>query len=104
MTVPFHVPQGRRAQQAPSTCDTSASGCYEGLAEYKADFVDPLVKTLAEYNDKVPMVVVLEPNSLGSVLAKGTFSRHSRCNAATVESYEYGVEYAAKQISVGNGM
>lgn len=47
------------------TCDYLAEGdCAEGIEKYKTEYIDPLVKILADYHEKVPIALVIEPDSL----------------------------------------
>merc|ERR1740138_1818340 len=47
------------------TCDYGKTGdCAKGIEEYKSEYAAPFISVLKEYQDKVPIVVVLEPDSL----------------------------------------
>eukprot|EP00428_Durinskia_dybowskii_P019143 CAMPEP_0170221260 /NCGR_PEP_ID=MMETSP0116_2-20130129/10317_1 /TAXON_ID=400756 /ORGANISM="Durinskia baltica, Strain CSIRO CS-38" /LENGTH=238 /DNA_ID=CAMNT_0010471937 /DNA_START=68 /DNA_END=780 /DNA_ORIENTATION=+ len=50
---------------ADGRCDYSAAGmCESGIAEYKAEYIDKIVGVLQKYDGKVPIVLVIEPDSL----------------------------------------
>ena len=43
-------------KNADGTCDYNAGGdCADGLAEYKGEYIDPLVAVLKKYEGKVPV-------------------------------------------------
>merc|ERR1719265_2729554 len=51
--------------KSDGTCDYAASGdCADGIQEYKTDYVDPFVSVLAKFKGKLPIVLVVEPDSL----------------------------------------
>jgi cellulose 1,4-beta-cellobiosidase len=50
---------------ADKTCDYNAGGdCSEGLNEYKTEYIDPIHEVLMQYQDKVEIVLIIEPDSL----------------------------------------
>jgi len=69
------------------------------LAIYRTRYVDPFVAVLGEY-PRVPVVIVIEPDSLGNVISNA--GQHS-CSAATVATYKLGVRYAVDALSGARG-
>jgi cellulose 1,4-beta-cellobiosidase len=50
---------------ADGTCDYTAGGsCEAGLKEYKNTYIDPITALLKQYQHNVPIVLVIEPDSL----------------------------------------
>merc|ERR1719401_2294530 len=85
------------AYLADGRCDYNAGGdCAAGLAEYESEYIDQIVKVLQKYDGLVPIVLVIEPDSLPNL---STNRADPRCgNAATVAAYQQGVAYAVKAI------
>jgi cellulose 1,4-beta-cellobiosidase len=80
------------------TCDyNTQSDCEGGIAEYKKDYVDPFVSVLAEYKGKVPVVLVVEPDSLPN-LASNLGQPHCG-NKATQAAYHQGIKYALDELT-----
>jgi len=75
------------------TCDYDASGdCEDGIEEYKTDYIDPFAAVLAKFNGTVPIVLIIEPDSLPNL---ATNLDDSHCgNTATEASYTTGIPYA----------
>lgn len=47
------------------SCDYTAAGdCSAGIAEYKKDYIDPIAEVLARFDNKVPIALIIEPDSL----------------------------------------
>ncbi|KAJ8600597.1 hypothetical protein CTAYLR_008195 [Chrysophaeum taylorii] len=80
------------------TCDYLNSGdCSQGLREYKTEYVDPYVKVLEEFDGVVPIVLVIEPDSLPNFATNGD---NPRCgNQGTQNAYTEGIKYAVSQIA-----
>jgi len=75
------------------TCNFDAGGdCATGISTYKTQYIDPLAKVLAQYQSTVPIVLIIEPDSLPN-LATNTADPHCG-NSATKASYEQGIPYA----------
>ena len=72
-----------------------AGGAAAALLEYKRDYVDPFSEVLARYSD-VPVVLVIEPDSLGNVISNA--GQHG-CTEQTVANYKEGVRYAVSTIA-----
>jgi len=78
---------------ADKTCNYDQSGdCSAGITEYTSTYIDPLAAVLASYNGKVPIVLVIEPDSLPN-LATNQGDPHCG-NSATVAAYTKGIPYA----------
>uniref|UniRef100_A0A7S4RK95 Glucanase n=2 Tax=Alexandrium monilatum TaxID=311494 RepID=A0A7S4RK95_9DINO len=79
-------------------CDFAAPGdCLYGLSRYVTEFIDPIAELLRRYAELVPVVLVLEPDSLPSL---ATNADHPRCgSSSTRASYMEGVRYAVDAIS-----
>jgi len=79
-------------------CNFSAAGdCLHGLSQYVTEFIDPIVALLQRYEDLVPSVLVLEPDSLANLV---TNSEEPRCgSSSTRASYVHGIRYAVRALS-----
>jgi cellulose 1,4-beta-cellobiosidase len=80
------------------TCDYLASNdCEGGISEYKSDYVHPFVAVLKEFAAKVPIVVVVEPDSLPNL---ATNTGDPKCgNTATETAYKVGIKYSIEQLA-----
>jgi len=80
------------------TCDYIAPGnCEEGIETYKKEYIDPLVEVLSKYQSKVPIVLIIEPDSLPNL---ATNLANPRCGSdATMNAYHTGISYAVDQIA-----
>jgi len=85
-----YLPDGR--------CDyTWQRDCDAGLKEYKETYADPFVEVLQKYASGVPVVVVVEPDSLPNL---ATNLDDPRCGgAATRQAYQDGIKYAIEQLT-----
>jgi len=83
---------------ADGTCNYDKTGnCAEGITEYKTTYIDPFAEVLKKYAGNVPLVLLIEPDSLGNL---ATNMGHPHCgNSATVASYEAGIPYAIDTLS-----
>lgn len=79
-------------------CDYDNSGdCADGLAEYKHEYIDPYAEVLSMFDGRVPIALVLEPDSLPNFV---TNLNDTRCgNAGTQRAYREGVSYAVKRFA-----
>jgi len=79
-------------------CDLSnqMSDCSAGLAEYKAEYAEPFIEVLSRYAHIVPIVVIVEPDSLANLI---TNDADPSCGAATYAAYTKGVGYAVQRLS-----
>lgn len=80
------------------TCNYDKTGdCAEGIAEYKTTYIDPFAEVLKQHAGKVPIVLLIEPDSLGNL---ATNLGHPHCgNSATVAAYKTGIPYAINTLS-----
>ena len=76
------------------TCDMAApSDCAAGLREYEDEYVRPFAQVLAQHASRVPVVVVLEPDSLPNLV---TNANRPSCGAATHAAYTRGIARAVE--------
>lgn len=78
--------------------DDAATGtCDKGLSEYTNEYIDPLAVTVKEYCGKVPMVLIVEPDSLPNLV---TNLDDPKCGStATKTAYRTGITYAVKTLA-----
>lgn len=83
---------------ASGLCDYMAAGnCEDGIAQYKETYIDPLANVLRQFDGIVPIVLVIEPDSLPNL---STNQADPRCgNTATGTAYRQGVAYAVKTLA-----
>jgi cellulose 1,4-beta-cellobiosidase len=88
--------------KSDGTCDYSAAGeCAGGLQVYQKKYIDPLVTLFRKYS-MVPIVAVIEPDSLGNL---ATNMGDPRCaNSATQTAYKQGIQYAITQIATARNV
>jgi len=74
-------------------CDYTFSGdCTAGMDEYKTLYINEIADVLAEWSHLVPIVLVIEPDSLPNL---STNQADPRCgNDATQAAYKEGIAYA----------
>jgi len=86
------------AKDLHGKCDYLKPGtCEEGLKDYKTGYVDPFISVLKDYEKKVPIVLILEPDSLPNL---ATNLAHPKCgSSATQNAYKVGVQYALKELT-----
>jgi len=79
-------------------CDYMASGdCAAGIQEYQSTYIDPIAEVLRKFNGKLPIVLVIEPDSLPNL---STNQGDPRCGSlATNNAYKTGVAYAVKTLA-----
>jgi len=79
-------------------CDLSsqAGDCAAGLHEYETEYVEPFIEVLSRYADRVPIVIIVEPDSLPNLI---TNDADPHCGAATFAGYTKGVGYAVRRLS-----
>ena len=76
------------------TCDMAAPGdCAAGLREYEDEYVRPFAEVLSQHASRVPVVVVLEPDSLPNLV---TNANMPSCGAATHAAYTDGIRRAVE--------
>eukprot|EP01006_Ploeotia_vitrea_P012033 TRINITY_DN31983_c0_g1_i1.p1 TRINITY_DN31983_c0_g1~~TRINITY_DN31983_c0_g1_i1.p1 ORF type:complete len:458 (+),score=34.65 TRINITY_DN31983_c0_g1_i1:19-1392(+) len=85
-------------KNSDGTCDYNAGGnCEAGLHEYKTEYIDPIATILRTYSDQVPIVLIIEPDSLPNL---ATNEGNPHCgNSATKAAYTQGVPYAIKTLA-----
>jgi cellulose 1,4-beta-cellobiosidase len=79
------------------TCNylSLTDNCDAGLTEYKTTYVDPFVNVISQYQDKVNIAIVIEPDSLPNIIT-------NLGNPACVNSknaYVQGISYAVQQFA-----
>jgi cellulose 1,4-beta-cellobiosidase len=83
---------------ADKTCNYDVGGdCADGLNTYKTKYIDPLAAVLAQYQDQVPIVLIIEPDSLPN-LATNQGDPHCG-NSATTTAYQQGIPYAINTLA-----
>jgi len=80
------------------TCNYDYTGdCTTGLNTYKTQYIDPLATIFTQYMNTVPIVLIIEPDSLPNL---STNQADPHCgNAATKQAYEQGIPYAINTIA-----
>jgi cellulose 1,4-beta-cellobiosidase len=83
------------AYNADGRCNYDASGdCANGLREYKEQYIDQFATVLAE-NPTVPVVLIIEPDSLPNLV---TNINNPRCQNSQI-AYKEGIKYAIDTFS-----
>jgi len=79
------------------TCNYNVGGdCAAGLQTYKTQYINPLVQLFQQYQNTVPIVAIIEPDSLPNL---ATNQNDPHCgNSATMTAYTTGINYAVTQI------
>lgn len=72
-----------------------AGAAAAALRVYKEQYVDEFAAVLAKHS-RVPVVLVLEPDSLGNVISN---EGAERCSGETVANYKEGITYAVQTLS-----
>ena len=78
------------AQASRGEINDATAGAAAALREYKEEYVQPFANVLAEHPN-VPVVLIIEPDSLGNVISN---EGQNGCSATTVANYKEGVKYA----------
>ena len=80
------------------TCDYLAPGnCEEGIETYKKEYIDPMAEILSKYHTKVPIILIIEPDSLPNL---ATNIGDPRCGAdATITAYHECIAYAVETLA-----
>eukprot|EP00054_Salpingoeca_dolichothecata_P036528 m.7764 g.7764 ORF g.7764 m.7764 type:complete len:499 (-) comp6799_c0_seq1:77-1573(-) len=80
------------------TCNYDEGGdCSAGIEDYKTNYIAPLAATINKTCGKVPLVLVIEPDSLPN-LATNQGDPHCG-NSATMAAYQQGIPYAIKTLA-----
>lgn len=83
-------------KKSDGTCDYLATECNQGLNTYKTSYIDQIALLFKKYST-VPIVAVIEPDSLGNLV---TNLGNPRCGAqGTQQGYKMGITYAVNQLS-----
>eukprot|EP00931_Biecheleriopsis_adriatica_P037660 TRINITY_DN215_c0_g1_i6.p1 TRINITY_DN215_c0_g1~~TRINITY_DN215_c0_g1_i6.p1 ORF type:complete len:545 (-),score=124.36 TRINITY_DN215_c0_g1_i6:375-2009(-) len=89
--------------KADGRCDYSDAGdgtCSAGVQEYLEEYIKPIADVLKEYAGKVPIVLIIEPDSLPNL---STNQADPRCgNEATKSAYTKGVGEAVKMLAAAD--
>eukprot|EP01088_Endostelium_zonatum_P020925 TRINITY_DN794_c0_g1_i1.p1 TRINITY_DN794_c0_g1~~TRINITY_DN794_c0_g1_i1.p1 ORF type:complete len:439 (+),score=69.10 TRINITY_DN794_c0_g1_i1:15-1331(+) len=82
---------------ADGTCNYNQGGdCSQGLATYRSKYIDPIVSLFRQYQNIVPIVAIIEPDSLPNLAT----NHGPHCgNSATTTAYTQGVTYAVTQLA-----
>mmetsp|Transcript_22857 Transcript_22857/g.54385 ORF Transcript_22857/g.54385 Transcript_22857/m.54385 type:complete len:488 (+) Transcript_22857:80-1543(+) len=82
------------------TDDRSDRFCDAGLKEYMEEYIDKIAEVLKKFSGRVPIVLVIEPDSLPNL---STNQADPRCgNQATKSAYEKGVSYAVAALAAAD--
>jgi len=73
--------------------------CRDGLEEYKTTYIDPFAEVVKRYDNIVPIVLIIEPDSLPN---QATNQGNRGCHAETQTAYEEGIKYAVEKFSQTN--
>ena len=80
--------------------DVTDGQCRAGLKEYKEEYIDQIAAVLRKYSGQLPIVLVIEPDSLPNL---STNQDDLRCgNSATMSAYKRGVSYAVKALAAAD--
>ena len=80
--------------------DVTDGQCRAGLKEYKEEYIDQIAAVLRKYSGQLPIVLVIEPDSLPNL---STNQDDVRCgNSATMSAYKRGVSYAVKALAAAD--
>jgi cellulose 1,4-beta-cellobiosidase len=89
--------------KADGRCDYLDSGdgtCSAGLKEYQEEYIDQIAAVLKKNAGKVPVVLVIEPDSLPNL---STNKADPRCgNSNTETAYTKGVSYAVETLAAAD--
>lgn len=87
------------ARSSDGSCDYSGAAgrsCAPGLREYKDFYITPLADVLGRFHARLPIVVIIEPDSLGNVV---TNLGQGGCSPSTVNAYKEGITFAVTAIA-----
>jgi cellulose 1,4-beta-cellobiosidase len=82
--------------------EVPGAGCTDGLTEYKQTYIDPFAAVLKRFTAKVPVVLVIEPDSLPNMVTNSPDQRPSDyrgCHQETKTAYQEGIKYAIDTLS-----
>ena len=82
---------------AGSPCShTSGGSCEAGLREYREEYIQPISEVLVRFHSSMPLILVLEPDSMGNVV---TNTGSGGCTDATLAAYRSGIRFAAEKLA-----
>jgi len=76
--------------------------CRDGLREYKETYIDPFAEVVKRYDGRVPVVLVIEPDSLPNMITNMKDRRPDEprgCHDETKVAYMEGIKYAVQKFS-----
>jgi len=76
--------------------------CVDGLKEYKETYIDPFAEVVKSFDGKVPVVLIIEPDSLPNMITNMKDSRPTEfrgCHDETKAAYMDGIKYAVDKFS-----
>lgn len=76
--------------------------CADGLKEYKEEYIDPFAEVVSRFKGQVPVVLVIEPDSLPNLVTNMADKRPNDfrgCHQETKTAYEEGIKYAVERFS-----
>jgi cellulose 1,4-beta-cellobiosidase len=82
--------------------EVAGANCADGLAEYRQEYIDPFADVVSQYSDRVPIVLIIEPDSLGNMVTNMADERpnsYRGCHRETQTAYEEGIKYATEKLS-----
>lgn len=84
------------ARKPDGSCDFLANKCTAGLQMYRS-YINRIERTMKQYCHRVPMSVVIEPDSLPNLV---TNLGNTKCGSGgTKESYRKGIKFAVEKLS-----
>jgi cellulose 1,4-beta-cellobiosidase len=83
---------------ADGTCDRAKDGdCDVGLKDYFTNFADPIAALFKQYEGKLPIAAVIEPDSLPNLATN--LGNPNCANMGTSSAYNNGIPYVIKAIN-----
>ena len=82
--------------------EVPGDNCADGLTEYKETYIDPFAEVVGRYAGRVPVTLIIEPDSLPNMVTNMADSRPNAFRGCTDESrvaYEQGIKYAVEKFS-----
>ena len=77
---------------------TNKGDCADGLAEYDTDYLEPFAQLLSQYGSKVPVALVIEPDTLPNLATNLDPDTYPSCaDVATQASYKSAVSAAVNK-------